>query len=297
MKDESNGVRAVERAVRLLDVLAEVGGPRSLSELAGLAELSVPTAFRLLRTLQQQGLVTAQAPGNRYALGYRILELAHALVGQIDIVGLARPVLTATRNRVNETTALVVQVNDHWVPIASAEATHSLRRVIDLGERTPLYADSTGKVFLAAMSDQELDDYLARTSLVAFSDSTVVDTALLRAQVSEARAAGVAVSVNERGFGGAGVAAPVRDHDGRVPAVVTIASPASRFDDALRQSCVQAVREATEQISRALGYRSPAAGPPGRRTDLEPTLLTEGNGLADLPTVPTTIETSQEVLR
>jgi DNA-binding IclR family transcriptional regulator len=297
MKDEVYGVRAVERAVRLLDVLAEADGPRSLSELAGRAELSVPTAFRLLRTLQQQGLVTAQAPGSRYALGYRILELAHALLGQIDVVGLARPIITATRNQVNETTALVVQVTDHWVPVVSAEASHALRRVIDLGERTPLYADSAGKVFLAGMSDDELDEYLRRTRLVAFSDSTTTDSELLRAQVAEVRAAGVSISINERGFGGAGVAAPVRDHDGRVAAVVTVASPVSRFDDQLRQNCVRAVLEACAAISQALGYRAAAPAARGRRISPERPRLTAGNSPAGRPAVPESSETSEEVVR
>ena len=301
MKDEAYGVRAVERAVRLLEALAEADGPQTLSELAVRAELSVPTAFRLMRTLQQRGLVTSQAPGSRYALGYRILELAHALLGQLDVVGIARPVLNATRGRVNETTALVVQVGDHWVPIASAEATHSLRRVFDVGERTPLYADSTGKVFLAAMSDEELEAYLARTELVAFSDTTLTDPEQIRRQVDEIRAAGVAVSVNERGFGGAAAAAPVRGHDGRLVAVLIVAAPASRFTGELQQECIRAVLDAADEISRALGYRRTpargmASGAGSRRASLDGGRMTEGAGAAEPPGTAHREENHQEVV-
>src|SRR4051812_740709 len=88
--NDTYGVRAVGRAASVLAAIAQSDGPQTLTAIAARAQLSVPTVFRLLRTLQQEGLVMPHADGG-YCLGFRILEFAHALVRQLDIVVIARP--------------------------------------------------------------------------------------------------------------------------------------------------------------------------------------------------------------
>ncbi|MDP8924010.1 MAG: IclR family transcriptional regulator, partial [Chloroflexota bacterium] len=229
MKDNAYGVRAVERAVGVLAALATADTPQTLTEIAAGARLSVPTTFRLLRTLQSEGLVSLGRDGGRYTLGPRILEFGHAYLRQFDIVTVARPFLVAARNRVNETAGLAVRSGDSWVPIVSAEATQPIRRVMHPGEPTPLYASGTGKLLLAGEPDEEIAAYLARTRLEPFSTTTVTTPETLWTQIREIRELGYSCSVNERGAGGVGVSAPVRGHDGRTVAAVLVAAPASRF--------------------------------------------------------------------
>jgi DNA-binding IclR family transcriptional regulator len=258
MKDDASGVRAVERALDVLGALAAADTPQTLTAIAAKAGLSLPTTLRLLRTLRAQRVVVAVADG-RYLLGARVLEFSHAYLRQLDVVSVARPFLTVARDRVNETVALVVRSGDVWVPIVSIEATQPIRRVTRPGETTPLYASGTGKLLLAGESDEEIDAYLARTEMVPFSNTTVVDPAELRAQIADIRVAGYSCSVNERGAGGVGVSAPIRDHAGSVVAGCMIAAPVSRFTPDVRAACIEAAVEAAADISRALGY-DPAAG-------------------------------------
>ncbi len=259
VKDDSYGVRAVERAVDILGVLAASPVPLALTAIAGRASLSVPTTFRLLRTLQGQRLVGMDEHG-RYTLGARVLELGHAYVRQLDIVAIARPFLVAARDRVNETAVLAVRSGDVWVSVVSVEANQPIRRVMAPGETTPLYGSGTGKLLLAAESDDEVEAYIGRTQLAPFSATTVVDATLLRAQIGEIRASGYACSVNERGAGGVGVSAPIRAHDGRTVAAVLIAAPASRFTPDVRAACVETAVDAAAGVSAALGY---VTGPGG----------------------------------
>ena len=255
MKDATYGVRAVERAVGVLAALAAVARSQTLTEIAAGAGLSVPTTFRLLRTLQSEGLVTLGREGGRYTLGSRVLEFGHAYVRQFDIVSVARPFLVAARNRVDETVGLAVRSGDSWVPIISVEAAQPVRRVMHPGEPTPLYASGTGKLLLAGEPDDEIDAYLARTRLEPFSSTTAVDPDVVWAQVRDIRERGYSCSVNERGAGGVGISAPVRDHDGGMVAAVIAAAPASRFTPEMREACVAAVLEASRGISASLGFR------------------------------------------
>jgi DNA-binding IclR family transcriptional regulator len=264
MKDEAYAVRAVERAVDVLAALAASESPQTLTQIATRVKLSVPTTFRLLRTLQGQRLATADEVG-RYTLGGRILEFGHAYLRQLDIIAIARPFLVAARNRVNETVGLAVRSGDSWIPITSVQAMQQIRRVMQPGDPTPLYASGIGKLLLSGESDAEIEAYIARTPLVPYSGTTVVDPDLLRAQIREVGARGYAVSVNERGAGGVGISAPIFDHEGSVVAAMTIGAPVSRYTPEVGEACIAAAQEAARGISAALGFQGTVSGPAQRR--------------------------------
>jgi DNA-binding IclR family transcriptional regulator len=254
VKSDAYGVRAVERAADVLGALAQATQPQTLSAIAARAGLSVPTTFRLLRTLQDRGLVMPNGEPGKYTLGFRVLELAHALSRQLDIIAIARPFLAAVRDEVTETTGLIVRTGDRWAHAAHAEAPHPVRRVMEIGEAAPLYAGCAGKVFLAAASDAEIDEYLLRTPLVPLSPTTPTQPDILRQQIATVRAQGFAESINERGAGGVGIAAPIRAHDGRVVAALEISGPAERFTAQARATWIEAAIGAADQISAALGF-------------------------------------------
>ena len=262
MTDEPYAIRAVDRAVTVLGAIAAADRPRTLTEIAAEAGLSVPTTFRFLRTLQASGLVMSQPGGDgRYTLGVRVLDLAHALLRQLDVVAIARPFLVAARDRVDETVCLVTRNGDAWVALDVAEPIQPVRQVISRGQGSPLYVSGAGKVLLAGEPDAEVDAYIARTPLVPFSPVTVTDPEVLRAEVKSIREQGYWITVNERGTGGAAACAPVHAYDGRCIGAVLIAPPVSRFDDRLRDACVRAVIEAARGISEALLYRGSDVAP------------------------------------
>jgi IclR family KDG regulon transcriptional repressor len=255
VKSDAYRVRAVERAADVLAALAEADQPQTLSAIAARAQLSVPTTFRLVRTLQDRGLVMPNGDLGRYTLGFRVLELAHALTRQLDIITISRQFLVAVRDQVNETTGLTVRTGDHWAHAAHAEALHPVRRVMEIGETAPLYAGCAGKVFLAAATDAEIDAYLKRTTLLPLSPTTPTNARVLREQIATVRGQGFAESINERGAGGVGIAVPIRAHDGRVVAALEISGPADRYTAEDRARWIEAATEGARRISSALGFR------------------------------------------
>ncbi len=255
MKDDAYGIRAVERAVGVLAALAASEAPQTLTRIAGRVELSVPTTFRLLRTLQAQRLVSQDEDG-RYTLGARILEFGHAYQRQMDLIAIARPFLVAARNQVNETVGIAVRSGDAWVPITSVEALQPIRRVMQAGDPTPLYASGIGKLLLSGEPEAEVEAYLARTELVPFSATTAVDADQLRAQIHEIRDRGYAISVNERGAGGVGISAPIFNHEDGIVGALAIGAPVSRYTAEVEAACIAAALDAARGISAALGYHA-----------------------------------------
>src|SRR5205814_10499085 len=141
-------VRSVDRAVAILDLLAQ-GGSRTGAEVA--RELSVhrSTALRLLGTLERHGLVERDQRTARYRLGRRLPQLASVVTGEFDLRFVARPVCERLAAAVGETATLDVLVGDVIVPIEQATASTSVVSVNWLGRRTPVHCTASGKAIAA----------------------------------------------------------------------------------------------------------------------------------------------------
>lgn len=257
-------VQSVDRAVDLLMAFTSEERWLSLAELAVRTRLSKPTAYRLLATLLRRGLVAQDEATGRYGLGLEVHTLAS--LSRTDLRERALPIMRWIRDAVNETVVLGVRDGDDRVHIEHVESLQPYRRTSRAGERIPLYAGAGSKVLLAGMDDREVDAYLARTRLVAFSPTTITEPARLRAEVALIRDRGYAESRNERNYGGAGVAAPVRDRTGAVVAVLHVSAPEARYTPELRERCIAAMLDGVERLSRALGYRPAGTAPPAPRT-------------------------------
>jgi len=255
---EQYNIRAVERAAAIMSVLASARRPSTLSEIAAGAGLSAPTTFRFLRSLEEQGLIIVDEETGKYRLGYRLLEWTSSLLRQIDVVTIARPYVVAIRNQVNESVGLAIPAGDFWIRVARADASHEVRRVLDIGERAPLHWATTGLVFLAALSDDELDEYLRRVEKNPSVNPPLADPHHVRATVAQVRAAGFAEQVAPHADGSATVAVPIRRHDGRVVAVMSVQGPVSRYTSDVRSLWIDTTLTAAREISETLGYRGGA---------------------------------------
>ena len=249
------GIRAVERAFLVLRVLRDASGPSSLPAIATASGLSVTTTYRLLRTLESEGVVETQEQG--YTLGVGVLELADAFSRQQDVVRVARPYLASLRDELNETCGLGVRSGDDWILVAHMDSTQPVRRVMRAGERLSLAATATGRVFLAHDDDADVERYIARCP-EDVGHEQVGGPDELRAQLREIRERGYAWVTNAKNTGGWGVRHPVYRHDGQIVAVLSVACPRDRFTDEFRDRCLAASLRAARQISVALGYSGPA---------------------------------------
>jgi DNA-binding IclR family transcriptional regulator len=249
-------VQALNRAIDVLMAFSEQSPALTLGEVSARTGLSKPTAFRLLATLRNRGLIRQDPGSGKYELGFSMLALAAVRARQANVRDRAVRVMRNIRDAVNETVVLSVREGDSRVHVDQVEGRHPFRRIASPGERAPLYAGAASKVLLAALSDGEVDDYLRRVPLVPLSTTTVTNRARLRKELALIRQRDYAQGLNERNLGGAGVAAPVRDHTGCVVAVLHVSVPITRYTSRVRALCVRAVREGAVALSRELGDRA-----------------------------------------
>ena len=115
-----------------------------------------------------------------------------------------------------------------------------MRVAINVGTRFPAYATSMGRVLLAWLDDEALDEFLEQADLRRLTARTVVTADALRRELRKVRAQGWALVDQELEEGLRSVAAPIRDRAGTVIAAVNVSAHASRTSkdaDAARRSC------------------------------------------------------------
>lgn len=245
------GVRSVDRAVAILDILAR-GGMRAGAEIARELQVHRSTALRLLGTLERHGLVERDGSTARYRLGRRLPQLASVVTGEFDLRYVARPVCEQLAVAAGETATLDVLVTDVIVPIEQATASTSVVSVNWLGKRTPVHCTASGKV-IAAFAPAAVRERLLSLPLDRVTPHTVTGRAELEAQLQEVRRTGVAHTHEELEVGLDAVAAPVFGSAGEVVAALDVSGPAHRLRD--RHDLDRLTREGAADLSRRLGYR------------------------------------------
>lgn len=241
-------VEATLRAVALLDALAE-GGELGTTDLARRTGLSPSAASRQLGTLVRVGLVEHVAATGRYRLGIKLLRLANAVLGRLNLRDVARPHLEELVEAVGEAATLSVPGDGDAITVDFVPSDRYLQGVTRLGRPSVGHATSAGKVLLAFGAVP-----LPRGPLQAFTDRTITRHRALVAEIARVRADGFAVAIDEREEGLAAVAAPVRGADGALVAIVALQGPSSRFDRRAIAGAVPRLLERTRTIGVALGW-------------------------------------------
>lgn len=251
--ESTGGVQSVDRAVSVLEILAQ-RGEAGVSEVAADIGVHKSTAFRLLAALEERELVEQTQDRGKYRLGFGILRLASAVPGQLDVIHQARAICEQLAAHVGETVNIAVRRSHFVVNIDQARGPSAVATHNWVGELTPLHATSSGKVLLAYMTPEERRKALAESGLERLTPHTITSQRDLDAQVEAAARDGYASSIEELEEGLNAVAAPVRDHTGRVIAALSVSGPVYRFTEERLREVVPDVLAAAASISNRMGH-------------------------------------------
>ncbi|WP_370288256.1 IclR family transcriptional regulator [Nocardioides sp.] len=225
-ESSSSSARTVtSKALALLGAFEHPPAAKSLTELAGLADLPLPTAHRLVGELVAWGALERDGLG-RYRVGLRLWEVAQH--GGRLLRDTARPYLQDLFSLTQETSHLAIREGHEALYIDRVYSTKRVPRASRVGGRLPLHATAVGKVLLAFEEDWVREAYLAR-GLERPTRRTHADPERLEAELAEIRSSAHAITLEEVRAGSASIAVPIRRDDRVVAAIgiVTLATQAS----------------------------------------------------------------------
>jgi DNA-binding IclR family transcriptional regulator len=242
-------VQSVDRAVALLKAIAAGPVPSTAAELALACGINRSTAWRLLSTLEANGLVEREPLSQRYVIGYAAFQVASA-ADDDAIARRLRPIIARVAEQTGEIVTLAAARRFSLVYVDQADPPKSLSPNW-MGRPIPLHATSSGKVFLAWLPDQEREALLAG-ELEAFNDRTITDRGQLEAELSEIRRLGYGTCMGEYEDFSNGVSAAVLDVRSRPVVIVNIWGPSQRVTRGRLPSLGRAVLRAAHEISAGL---------------------------------------------
>lgn len=248
---------------RVVQILACFGPERTdlrLLEMAAVTGLHKSTLYRLLEAMRSHRLIGFDESSGSYHLGMRLFEMGSQAVQRLTLDKHAHPILDRLAEVSGETAHLCVLDGADVVYIAKVECTRTLRIPSAVGQRNPAYCTGVGKAILAHLPPAQLAAYLEETPLRPFTKKTLTSASDLKANLRQIAAQGFAVDDEEREEDVRCVAAPVRDHGGRVIAAISIAGPTMRVTKEKVNRLAVHVSHAANQISAALGYRVQSNG-------------------------------------
>jgi DNA-binding IclR family transcriptional regulator len=256
MADENatRGAQTVDRAVRILEVFRADRPSLAAGEIAEAVKLTAPTTHRLLRALQNHGLVVLDSETRRYSLGSGVLRLASIILNRDDVVEITQPGLQRLRDLTGETVALHWRVNDHRVCLLEYVSNEPIRMASGLGNAYPLVAGAAGKAILAFLSAEDAE----RVIVAAEKGGARVDREALRTNLGQVRESGYATSVSETVRGASAIAAPLLNSGGEAIAALNITGPADRLTPAHMLDALPHLLSVSGGIMEQLGHSAPA---------------------------------------
>ena len=256
-KDEDKyNIRAIERALLVLDVFSRERRKLTLDEITKLSGLSKPTVFRILSTLQTHKYLLADKTDGRYRLSSVFLALASSALGSLNLGSITRPHLIDLQNSAQATVLLGVLSEGLLVYLDKREGRGPVRLAADIGwRRDPPNYGMLGMTLMAYLEPSEQGRLLREHPLSGYTRKSIGDVDLFSRRLNEIRGRGYALEFEEAIEGVWGVAAPVRNSEGEVVAAVGAALPMTVNSDRRVAETVKLVKGCADRISFDLGYR------------------------------------------
>lgn len=241
----SGGVQSVQRALDLIEIVAERGGQLPIGEIASLAGLAIPTAHRLLRTLVARGYMR-QLANRHYALGARLVPMAQAAS---TVLGAdTEPILATLVARLGETANLAVLSGLRAQYVAQVSSPHQMRMFTEVGRQVQLHCTGVGKALLSQLGSPDVRRIVRRAGLAAQTSHTITAEGNLLEEISQVRLRGFALDEQEQELGVRCVAVPV---PGALPSrmAVSVSGPLMRVTDDFIAEAVPLLIQAAQEIS------------------------------------------------
>lgn len=248
----STSIRALDRALDVLDLLALRGG-KTLSELATELGQSSTTMHRVLTALQMRNYVEADLDRQEWHVGAEAFRLGSAFLRRTNVVESSRPVMRDLVVRTGETSNLGIERDGDVIFVSQIETQESIRAFFPPGARAPLHASGIGKALLSALDEKLFEIFIRKAPFARFTDKTIVGIEQLRAELQQVRDRGYSIDDEERTIGMRCVAAPIRNGYGEVVAGISISGPTIRMSDVKLREAGRWVVDAAAEASQRLG--------------------------------------------
>ncbi len=252
---ETPPVQSVERALSVLEAVAQSAEPVPLAHLTEVLGIDPSSVFRLANTLKRRGFLANPNGRKHYVLGPAVWRLSREYDWSQMLISICHEPIKALANRTGETAHLAIREARRVLFIDHHASTGGQGVIVpgQSGKLLPLHCTAHGKALLADFGLAELKALFGTTPLERYTARTSASPSELARACERVRADGYAVDAGEYLDDVGCVAAPLRDRGGIVIASIGISAPATRMSKRRGSVIAQHVRETAREINAVLG--------------------------------------------
>lgn len=221
-------LQSLDRAVAVLELLAESDTPLALADICELMKVHKSTAHRSLMVLERSALIE-RTRDNRFRLGLKLYELGNRAVEQIDLRERIRPHFRHLASQLGETVHLGVLQKSSVIYLEKIEPNRRVCMSSKTGSSNPAYCTSMGKAMLAFLPEDLLEQTISKIKFVRYTTKTIGSREELLKSLGRIRRRGYAIDDEEIEIGVRCVGAPVFDDNHFPIAAVSISGPSARI--------------------------------------------------------------------
>lgn len=247
-------VQSVQRTLDIIETLSEYKTGVGVTTLSKELKLHKSTVHRLLTTLMLRKYVEQDPETSKYKLGMRLFEIGNAVLSKLDIRQHASPYLRQLWKQTGETVQLSIVDQYKVLYIDVLESLEKVGVKSNVGERAPLHCSAAGKIWLANLPDNRLNEVFKLIKFEPYTPYTIDNIEKLKSSVQMAKDLGYAIDNQEFSTDLVSVSAAIKNYRSRVIACVSITAPALRINDEKIKEMGNNVKAIAEKISQSMGF-------------------------------------------
>lgn len=253
------GVQSVDRALSILETLAEDDEGYRLSDLAVRTGLSASTVHRLLATLESRRFVQFDRAESKWHVGVRSFTVGASFARRRNFSTQAIPYLRKLRDLTRETANLAVVDDEFIIVLTRMESREIMRSLTQMGGRVPMVTSGVGKAVLATYSDEDVGAVIRHHGMPRLTEKSIVRPSDLFRELEKIRKQGFAIDDEEACMGLRCIAAVVYNDCAEPLAAISVSGMTSRLTDDRLPEIGQIVREVAGELTVALGGTMPTS--------------------------------------
>ena len=246
---------SLRRGLQIVEIVAEMADPPTLSAIARESKLNRSTAYHILKALVEFGYLVQAPETHIYSLSAKLFRLTRRSWTVEQLAEIATPFLEKLGNLTGESSSLAVFRDGQVIIAAKQEQDSPLRVVQRIGESRPVHCTAVGKVLAAALSDQELEELIERTDFQKITPKTITSPDVFRKAMVKIRAEGAAFDDEEHIKGVRCLAAPIKDYSDKTRAALCVVGPKDNLSSKRINKVKQDLFIIAAEFSERLGYK------------------------------------------
>jgi DNA-binding IclR family transcriptional regulator len=243
-------VPAIDKCFAILELLAQSKEPMGISDISGKLALNKSTVFHIVRTLIDLKILENQ-PDRKFVFGTRFYILGNMAGKRSKLIQTAHPHLETINEKTKLSAFLGLRSDRQAILIDKVDSAYGIKLSSEIGMQMPILAGAGIKAMLSQLSDEEIDEILARTELKRYTPYSIIDKALYKEEIFEVRKQGIAYDREEYIEGMIAFAIPINANSRDVQAAIWAVGLTRQVPN----SSIPEVTELLKGISEEINYR------------------------------------------